>query len=190
MTINLTPEQERRLQAVLSRGAYASVEAVVDAALAAVEQHILAGFAGMPDELDALLVEGLASKEGTDTDFWDSVNKRTDILLAEHKTGLRPWRFFIGKPLPTMLFASFGIPIDQNLPQIADRFKDAVRQHPRVGARYRWSAPQLHNLRSGPVAAFEAIRIYYLLDREAIHVIRVRHGKRDLKRILERERTV
>ena len=90
MTINLTPEQERRLQAVLSRGAYESVEEVVDAALAAVEQRTLPGFAGMPDELEALLAEGLASKELTDTDFSDSVNKRTDILLAEHKTGLRP----------------------------------------------------------------------------------------------------
>ena len=96
-----------------------------------------------------------------------------------------------------MLFASFGIPIDQNLPEIADRFKDAVRrtveslrQHPLVGARYRLSAPQLHNLRSWPVAAFEAIRIYYLLDREAIRVLRVLHGKHDLKHILERERTV
>jgi Arc/MetJ-type ribon-helix-helix transcriptional regulator len=41
MTINLTPEQERRLQAVMSRGAYESVEEVVDAALAAVEQRTL-----------------------------------------------------------------------------------------------------------------------------------------------------
>jgi Arc/MetJ-type ribon-helix-helix transcriptional regulator len=62
MTINLAPEQERRLQAVMSRGAYESVEEVVDAALAAVEQRTLPGFAGTPDELDALLAEGLASK--------------------------------------------------------------------------------------------------------------------------------
>ena len=90
MTINLTPEQERRLHAVMSRGADESVEEVVDAALAAVEQRTLPGFAGTPDELDALLAKGLASKELTETDFWDSVNKRTDILLAERKTGLRP----------------------------------------------------------------------------------------------------
>jgi len=84
--------------------------------------------------------------------------------------------------------------IDQNLPEIADRFRDAVRhtveslrQHPLVGARYRLSAAQLHNLRSWPVAGFEAIRIYYLLDDSAIHVIRILHGKRDLKSILERE---
>lgn len=61
-----------------------------DAALAAVEQRTLPGFAGTPDELDALVAEGLASKELTETDFWDSVNQRTDILLAERKTGLHP----------------------------------------------------------------------------------------------------
>ncbi len=36
MAIHLTPEQERRVQAVMSRGAYESVEEVVEAALTAV----------------------------------------------------------------------------------------------------------------------------------------------------------
>lgn len=63
MTINLTPEQESRLQAIMSWGAYASVEEVVEAALAAVEQRTLPGFAGTPDQLDALLAEGLAFGE-------------------------------------------------------------------------------------------------------------------------------
>jgi hypothetical protein len=63
---------------------------LLDAALAAVEQRTLPGFAGTPDELDALVAEGLASKDLTETDFWDSVNQRTDILLAERKTGLLP----------------------------------------------------------------------------------------------------
>ena len=89
MKISLTPEQERRVQARMSRGAYESVEEVVEAALAAVEQRTLPGFAGTPDELDALLAEGLASKELTEAEFWCSVNKQTDALLAEHKTGLR-----------------------------------------------------------------------------------------------------
>ena len=72
MTIDLTPEQERRLQAVLSRGAYQSVEEVVEAALAAVEQRTVPGFAGTPEELDSLLLEGLASKELSETEFWNS----------------------------------------------------------------------------------------------------------------------
>jgi hypothetical protein len=47
------------------------------------------GFAGTPEELDALLAEGLASKQLREDEFWSSVSKRTDALLAEHKTGHR-----------------------------------------------------------------------------------------------------
>ena len=89
MKISLTPEQERRVQAVMSRGAYGSVEEVVEAALAAVEQRTLPGFTGTPDELDALLAEGLASQKLSESEFWGSVNTQTDALLAKHKTGLR-----------------------------------------------------------------------------------------------------
>ena len=89
MTIHLTPEQERRIRAVLRRGAYQSVEEVVEAALTAIEQRTVPGFAGIPEELDTLLAEGLASKQLTEDEFWSSVSKRTDALLAEHKTSPR-----------------------------------------------------------------------------------------------------
>lgn len=89
MAIHLTQEQERRIQAVINRGAYGSVEEVVEAALAAVEQRIVSGFSGTQEELDNLLAQGLASREMTEGEFWDSVNKRTDFLLGEHKTNKR-----------------------------------------------------------------------------------------------------
>ena len=89
MTIHLTPGQERRIRAVLSRGAYQSLEEVVEAALTAVEQRTVPGFAGTPEELDTLLAEGLASKQLTEDEFWSSVSQRTDALLAEHETGPR-----------------------------------------------------------------------------------------------------
>jgi Arc/MetJ-type ribon-helix-helix transcriptional regulator len=89
MTIHLTSEQERRVQAVISRGAYESVEQVVDAALVAVEQRSVPGFEGTQEELDTLLAEGLASKELTEDEFWRSVNGQTDAMLAEYKTGPR-----------------------------------------------------------------------------------------------------
>jgi Arc/MetJ-type ribon-helix-helix transcriptional regulator len=69
----------------MSRGAYESVEEVVEAALAAVEQRTIPGFAGTSHELDALLAEGLASKEITEAEFWGAVNRQTDALLIEHK---------------------------------------------------------------------------------------------------------
>jgi Arc/MetJ-type ribon-helix-helix transcriptional regulator len=79
MAIYLTQEQERRIQAVINRGAYGSVEEVVEAALAAVEQRTVPGFSGTQEELDDLLAQGLASREMTEGEFWDSVNKRTDF---------------------------------------------------------------------------------------------------------------
>ena len=90
MMIHLTPQQERRLQDVLRRGAYQSVEEVVEAALAAVEQRTVPGFAGTQEELDTLLAEGLASKELAEDDFWADVDKETDAMLAGHGTGRRP----------------------------------------------------------------------------------------------------
>jgi putative addiction module CopG family antidote len=87
MTIHLTPEQERRVQAVISRGAYESVDEVLEAALAAVEQRTVPGFEGAEEELETLLAEGLASKELTEDEFWDSVNQQTEALLTERQAG-------------------------------------------------------------------------------------------------------
>ena len=81
-----------------------------------------------------------------------------------------------------------------DVPEIAVRFREAVRrtvqslsQNPHVGPRYSSSNPRLQNLRSWPVAGFEAIRIYYLLEADAIHIIRILHGRRDVRQILENE---
>jgi putative addiction module CopG family antidote len=90
MTIHLTPEQERRIQEVIRRGAYGSLEEVVEAALTAVEQRTVPGFAGTQEELDTLLAEGLASEQIAEDAYWTSVNGKTEAMLAEHKTGRRP----------------------------------------------------------------------------------------------------
>ena len=123
MAIHLTAEQERRVHAVMSRGAYESVEEVMDAALAAIEQRTVPGFAGTQEELDALLAEGLASKELAEDEVWGSVNAQTNACLPSIK-------------------------------------RTRVR---------------------------EGFVIHYLLDEDIIRVIRILHGKRDVKRILERE---
>lgn len=79
-------------------------------------------------------------------------------------------------------------------PEIAVRFREAVRgtiqslsQNPHVGPRYSSTNPRLQNLRSWPVAGFEAIRIYYALEANAMHIVRILHGTRDVRRILENE---
>jgi len=88
MTIHLTPERERRVRAVIDRGAYGSIDEVMEAALTAVEQRAAPGFEGTEEELEALLVGGLASRELTEEEFWNSIDRRTDAMRGIR--GLRP----------------------------------------------------------------------------------------------------
>jgi toxin ParE1/3/4 len=81
-----------------------------------------------------------------------------------------------------------------NVPEVAIRFRAAIRltaqwlrQHPFLGRLHPLRNPQLQNLRFWPVAGFEAIGLYYLVDNDTIRVIRILHAKRDVRRILERE---
>lgn len=85
--------------------------------------------------------------------------------------------------------------LDVNLPEIALSFRESVRRtvellrkHPHIGPRYQSENPLHVSLRSWPVKGFEAIRIYYVADEDTLRVIRILHGKRDVKRILERKR--
>jgi hypothetical protein len=46
-------------------------------------------FAGSPEELEGLLMDGLASRELTEEEFWNSIDRETNALLASHKQGRR-----------------------------------------------------------------------------------------------------
>lgn len=81
-----------------------------------------------------------------------------------------------------------------NLSEIAVRFEDSVRRtiqelrrHPQIGAHYQSTNPKLENVRAWPVTGFEAVRIYYVIEKDLIRIIRVLHSKRDVKSILESE---
>jgi Arc/MetJ-type ribon-helix-helix transcriptional regulator len=89
MSIQLTPEQEQRIRTVVNAGAYGSAEEALDAAVTAVELAAAPGFEGTQDELEGLLMEGLASKELPEEEFWDSVDRETNAMLAAHDPGLR-----------------------------------------------------------------------------------------------------
>ena len=84
MAIQLTPEQEQRLQAVVDSGAYPSTDVALAAALVTVERAAADAFDGTEEELECLLVAGLASKELSEEDFWNSVEARTSSLLQAH----------------------------------------------------------------------------------------------------------
>jgi Arc/MetJ-type ribon-helix-helix transcriptional regulator len=87
MAMQLTPEQEQRIQAVVNAGAYTSAEEALDAALTVVETAVAHGFAGSQEELEGLLMKGLVSKELTEEEFWDSVDRETNAMLAARQPG-------------------------------------------------------------------------------------------------------
>ena len=72
------------------------------------------------------------------------------------------------------------------------RFREAViesveqlKTHPCIGSLFRGSIP---GLRSWPVKGFEMIRIYCLEASSSLRVVRILHGKRNVRRILKQER--
>jgi Arc/MetJ-type ribon-helix-helix transcriptional regulator len=89
MAIRLTPEQEQRLQAVVNAGAYASAEDALNAALTVVERAAAHDFQGTQEELEGLLMAGLASKELSEEEFWHSVDSQTIAMLTASKSGPR-----------------------------------------------------------------------------------------------------
>ena len=85
--------------------------------------------------------------------------------------------------------------VTMSVPEVALRFRHAVRvtvaslcEHPLMGPSYTVRNPRLKNLRSWPVAGFDVVRIFYLPESATLSVIRILHQKRDVRRILERER--
>jgi plasmid stabilization system protein ParE len=77
----------------------------------------------------------------------------------------------------------------------ANDFLDAVDESigvlcgmPEIGAPKLVRNPALAGLRSWPVKGFEDILIFYIVQSDALRVVRVLHGKRDIKKILGREK--
>jgi Arc/MetJ-type ribon-helix-helix transcriptional regulator len=85
MAIQLTPEQEQRLQAIVKEGGYPSVDDALNAALSILESAAHSSFTGSQRELDELLAEGETSGELPEEEFWISVDRETDAMLAAHK---------------------------------------------------------------------------------------------------------
>jgi len=87
MSLQLTPEQEQRILAVVNAGAYPSAEEALDAAVAAVEIAAAPAFEGSRKELEDLLLEGLHSGEPVEADqaFWTRLRAETDRMAADHQ---------------------------------------------------------------------------------------------------------
>jgi toxin ParE1/3/4 len=84
--------------------------------------------------------------------------------------------------------------IEKDAEHAAERFLDEVQaaigsvlKHPEAGAPKRFENPLLRGLRSWPVKGFPAMRVYYLIAKDTIRIVRVLHGNRDVASLLENE---
>jgi len=90
--------------------------------------------------------------------------------------------------------AQFRYYLEQASPQVALRFRERVKstvsalgQNPCIAPIFPAGDPDLVEVRSWPVAGFDVIRLYFMLTSEAMVIIRVLHGKRNVRTILRRE---
>lgn len=84
--------------------------------------------------------------------------------------------------------------VERNAPAIAIRFREAVKKtanfigkQPGIAPALVLQNPQLKMLRSWPVTGFENIRMYFLLEQDAVRIIRILHSRRNVRAILEHE---
>lgn len=84
---------------------------------------------------------------------------------------------------------------EQGAPLAGARFLQAVqqafariREMPGVGSPRDVDHPQLSGLRSLAVPGYEVVRFYYVETEDAVRIIRMLHGSRNVKSVLESER--
>lgn len=76
---------------------------------------------------------------------------------------------------------------------IAERFVDAmsaaterILESPGIGAPRRSLNKKLDGLRSFPVEGFENVRIYYVVEKKKLKVVRVLHGRQDVRTLMRK----
>ncbi len=89
MAIQLTPELEQRIQAVVNAGTYASAQEALEAAVTAMEVASSSTFEGSREELESLLLGSLRCRELSAGEFWDSFNRATNTGLTANGPKLR-----------------------------------------------------------------------------------------------------
>jgi plasmid stabilization system protein ParE len=104
-------------------------------------------------------------------------------------------RWFIQSSAEDDILRQFEWYAEKGLPDIAMRFRSAVREAidtlvamPAAGAPRHLTNPELAGLRTWPVKGFDEFRVYYLARGDVVAVIRILHDKRDTDAILRRQK--
>jgi toxin ParE1/3/4 len=68
-----------------------------------------------------------------------------------------------------------------------ERALTSLARSPAIGRRYPSDNPRLEGLRAFPIGRFRSYLIFYRHTADALDVVRVLHGRRDLASLLRRE---
>jgi toxin ParE1/3/4 len=101
-------------------------------------------------------------------------------------------RRFIQEAARTDILGQYQHYLGHYVPAVADRFLDAVNESidsvvamPDAGTPKQFDNPRLKGLRTWSVKGFDEFRIYYLISDDLLIVVRVLHGRRDVRSLLE-----
>ena len=179
MTINLTPEQERRIQAVLSRGAYESVEEVVEAALTAVEQRTvpICRDTGRTGYFACRRSRVKATRGRRGLGFGRQANGRHACRAQDRPAFVKVLYRQSASDDVVRQFRYYLVTI--NLPEVAVRFRDAVRRTvivtPASPCRPALFLRAIRNFKvcaRGRLRDLKPFGFINLLDEDAIDVLR------------------
>ncbi len=103
-------------------------------------------------------------------------------------------KLFIQASAQDDILRQFERYLEQGLPDIAERFSmsietsiEALLKTPHAGAQKETVNPKLSGLRTWPVKSFDEYRIFYIVNANVIQILRVLHGKRDIRPIIEEQ---
>jgi len=185
------PEQERRLRAVLDRGAYKSVRRL-SSCLTALNNAPCQVFAGTPEELDTLLAEGLASKQLTEDEFLEFRKQRTDALLASKRAApVREGSVSTDRQAPTSFVSPHYLLYCRStrdrpsLPGCCQATISPLGQNPHVGSRYSSAIREFTIFDHGGKLDLKRFGFITLWRQTPCTLFVSLHGKRDVRRILE-----
>jgi toxin ParE1/3/4 len=90
------------------------------------------------------------------------------------------------------IIQQIGYFIDAGQDQVADRFLAATQEAighishtPAAGTPRPMKNPRLAGLRTWPIDGFDNLKVYYTVSADALMIVRILHGRRDIERVLE-----
>ena len=88
MPIRLSSEPEQKLETMVAHGLYATPQEALDTGVAVIEFANQSLPEDEPQEIEALLHEGLASPTESEDEFWAALRDETNAMLEEHRASL------------------------------------------------------------------------------------------------------